>query len=505
MSVPGNQKLLNKKDALTSVDINKPPNYNSFAKHSLTDEQQTAVHLATTSSENLKVYAFAGTGKTSTLRSIAYNLPQKRILYLAFNKSVQMSAHDTFPRNVHARTIHSLAYQALKMSSHKWQNKLSIRMTASNYANFLGLEISSKTLKYIFCLRDTLKNFLHSNNKKPSAKHTPTWEIKSFQTTAEKDRLCEFINEKAPLLWNAIIDPENTKVGINHDGYLKLWSTKKPRIPGVDIILLDEAQDTNPVTIEILKKQSTRLILVGDPRQQIYSFRGAVNAMNKIRTPQKCSLTKSFRFGNDIAKLANKILKIRNKSKRLSGNPEIKSQTGVFNYQGNYTYIFRYNTELLEKAFKLASSGKKICVHGSIEKNSELMLDLYNLYTDKKKKVKDPRIKIFKNWKDLEINYDLLDDVEIQKGYRLVSRYKLDVPTVIKKVKSACVSSSDSEAVILTTGHLSKGLEWDNVKISDDFLESKLKEKKEEENLLYVAITRAKKNLCLPKDFPTKF
>jgi len=68
-----------------------------------------------------------------------------------------------------------------------------------------------------------------------------------------------------------------------HDGYLKLYQLSNPVLQ-YDCILLDEAQDINPVTGEIIFSQSrafnfyskkTSIILVGDSHQQIYSFRGA--------------------------------------------------------------------------------------------------------------------------------------------------------------------------------------------------------------------------------------
>ncbi|EAL2861114.1 ATP-dependent helicase, partial [Campylobacter jejuni] len=63
--------------------------------------------------------------------------------------------------------------------------------------------------------------------------------------------------------------------------------------------------------------------------------------------------------------------------------------------------------------------------------------------------------------------------------------------------------------LILSTGHKSKGLEWNNVEIIDDFLNIKqeLEEReqitiaKEELNLLYVAVTRAKNSLNINKDY----
>src|SRR6187399_210705 len=73
-----------------------------------TDEQFDIINHNLKEKEMLKVLAYAGTGKTSTLIQIAMKYPTKRILYLAYNKSVKEEAIMKFPFNVDVETIHSL-------------------------------------------------------------------------------------------------------------------------------------------------------------------------------------------------------------------------------------------------------------------------------------------------------------------------------------------------------------------------------------------------------------
>ena len=47
------------------------------------------------------------------------------------------------------------------------------------------------------------------------------------------------------------------------------------------------------------------VILVGDPNQQIYQFRGAVNALHSFDADRTFYLTQSFRFGPEVAFAAN--------------------------------------------------------------------------------------------------------------------------------------------------------------------------------------------------------
>src|SRR5205814_6656456 len=81
-----------------------------------TPEQLAVIGTDLNAGEALKCIAFAGTGKTSTLCEYSKLRPLDQMLYVAFNKSVQLDAEAKFPANVMCRTIHSLAYQSIGKS-----------------------------------------------------------------------------------------------------------------------------------------------------------------------------------------------------------------------------------------------------------------------------------------------------------------------------------------------------------------------------------------------------
>ena len=123
--------------------------------------------------------------------------------------------------------------------------------------------------------------------------------------------------------WLESID-QNHQAGIGHDIYLKLWALSEPNIP-TDYVLFDEAQDADPLMLGILLRQkSTQVIYVGDAHQQIYAWRGAVNAMQQMPLHES-RLTTSFRFGDAIADVANSLLGALNETVPLLGNPNVKS------------------------------------------------------------------------------------------------------------------------------------------------------------------------------------
>ena len=63
--------------------------------------------------EGLRIDAYAGTGKTSTLQLLAGSSAQ-RGLYLAFNRSIAEDARARFPQQVACATSHSIAFRGIR-------------------------------------------------------------------------------------------------------------------------------------------------------------------------------------------------------------------------------------------------------------------------------------------------------------------------------------------------------------------------------------------------------
>ena len=81
-------------------------------QHILTREQYDAVETFK-SRHHMRVVAYAGAGKTSTLRAMAGSVLNRRGLYIAFNKSVQEEAQGRMPSNVESRTGDSLGWTGI--------------------------------------------------------------------------------------------------------------------------------------------------------------------------------------------------------------------------------------------------------------------------------------------------------------------------------------------------------------------------------------------------------
>ena len=100
-----------------------------------TGEQQAVLDAAVTGA-TVAISAAAGSGKTSALRMIAEARPKTRMLYLAFNKAIQVEADGPFSPNVTCKTAHVLAYHPYGARMRKRLNRL--RMTGKQNAAVLG-------------------------------------------------------------------------------------------------------------------------------------------------------------------------------------------------------------------------------------------------------------------------------------------------------------------------------------------------------------------------------
>ena len=151
-------------------------------------------------------------------------------------------------------------------------------------------------------------------------------------------------------LWAMMRDPAD-EVPLEHDAYLKMWHLEGARLPDwAAVLYVDEAQDSNPVTLAILQAQYRPTVWVGDPWQSIYRFRGSVNAMRAIAAPQR-PLSRSWRFGEDLAGIARGILAHTTEPPALTfrGNPDSHPARAV---RPPCTVLCRTNAGLFEAAIR---------------------------------------------------------------------------------------------------------------------------------------------------------
>ncbi len=451
-----------------------------------TDEQSTVIHFDLKDDQVLKVKAFAGTGKTATLVEYARVRPHLKFLYIAFNKGVQLEASRRFGANVTCRTAHALAFPQFGA---KHQNRLRPSFKANDVKDALDLT-NFEDARFTI---DTLQNYLVSADAKVSKKHVPrTAKLHYAQFGSAAPDFVALANHLGRLMCSG----DDARIGMPHDGYLKLYQLSHPRLR-YDCILLDEAQDINPVTAAfVFSQKGIPKILVGDPHQQIYSFRGAVNSMEMIKATHTLYLTQSFRFNRNIAAVANMVLAhFKKEEKQLTG---LRAKSGT-SKQLCQTIIARTNARIFDEAVTQIAKKRKICFVGGIAGyRFTTILDCYYLSANRRQNIRNPHIKSFENFPAMEIYAKAVEDRELASMCKVVRNHQHAIPAFVDRIQKEAVDIAAAE-IVLTTAHKAKGLEWPVVKLADDFPELVVKNamlgkndiEADETNLIYVALTRA--------------
>ena len=473
----------------------------SIEKPKATYEQAIAIDNARLG-QSFKVIAYAGTGKTTTLQMISDAMPERRGMYLAFNKAIASEAQNKFHSNVNCRTFHSLAFRSVPRGV---TDKLRLpRLSPSFLAKEYRLEpitlrrlMGGRYEKYVLMpsrlaslVANAVSYFCSTSSQYPAPRHiqAPSWLHQDDIEVLQK-HLYPAVERR----WLESID-QNHQAGIGHDIYLKLWALSEPNIPA-DYVLFDEAQDADPLMLGILLRQkSTQVIYVGDAHQQMYAWRGAVNAMQQMPLHES-RLTTSFRFGEEIADVANCLLGALNETVPLLGNPNVKSKVvNKPHTKMRDAILCRTNARAMELLLAGLVSGDKVALQADHQKLSRFV-DAASLLKQGKRIVDVPELAWFNSWHDVHEYCETNDGSDIKPLVKLVD----DHGTEPLKKALAKITPIEQADYVISTAHKAKGLEWNRVHIEDDYqfkingLEHKITD--EELRLLYVACTRAKVSL----------
>ncbi len=476
--------------------------YAAFGDRSLMDrtptvEQQAIVDRAR-AGDSFKVAAFAGTGKTTTLRMIAESMSERRILYVAFNRSVVLEAQGKrwFDYHVAVRTAHSLAYSHTGTRFKVDRARINTRQAlidrsaaAIKPACDAGLPVDAAASAAL----ETVARFCLSADREVYAAHVPD-ELR--EGPARKSGLVEAIVDAARRTWLVLIDARR-EVPVWDDIYLKVFQLEAPSLP-YDTILFDEAQDANPAMLAIVTSQeSTQRIFVGDRHQAIYQWRDAINAMEEVDAPE-LALTQSFRFGEALADLASQILRgLKGEQRRIRGLPSRVTSIVALREDPVDAVLARTNIGTMEDALGALRNGKRVAIAGGAQNVSGSLRAAWNLWHGRPPRHSE--FQFFRHWDDLRsyIEHAGPAAVRYRPYVRAIERYGNEIPQICRELDVGTVEETARPDVVCSTVHKAKGKEWPRVRLAGDFSMQKPDKNDEEANIAYVAITRAINRLDL--------
>lgn len=468
---------------------------------------------------NIVVSARAGSGKTSTLLEL---LKRKKVyrkaIFLAFNKSIAEELKSRVPFGVDVMTIHS--YGA-KLLFKYWNGNVNVKPNKvfSYGIKFLkewGLQDNNKKFEYLGTVTELVnywRLYLCKN-------HDDLVNISDYRgitcLNGEIDHSLQLIDA---------LDNYN-KYG-NDNGKRDIDFTDMIYLPVIyddiefkkyDEVFIDESQDLSgcqQIIVKKIIKKGGRFISCGDPFQSIYTFLGAdqesfnnfINEPNTINLP----LSISYRCAKKIVEKANTVFDI---TEPFEGSPDGEVREGSISEAESGDFVLcRNNQPLIEAYLYFLIEGKKAYIKGKDLGDS--LLKLVSKIEDKSLSEGKGELKEFLDeiYKDLKNNNVLNPSkhsrfVSLQEKI-IIIEILLDKYMSFQKLKeelNKMFVDDVKDGITLSTIHKSKGLESNNVFVlRRELIPSQYAEKKweldQENNLLYVLYTRAKRKLIFINDF----
>lgn len=486
--------------------------YISEEGYKLTKEQ---VEIIKSKEDRIKVSALAGSSKTTTMYYYAKENPQNRTLYLVYNSAMKKEAESTFGKLSHVtvKTCHGLAFSYVGKF---YKNKLTFNYTPVDIIRDLDLDWN-KDQEIAVMVGVMLKEYMLSDKD--------TLEELEVYKDKEHEKYRSSILHLAHKLWELKKEYKND-VKIEHDFYLKLFQLSKKDLSNMyDCIILDEAQDSNLLTYDMIKNSNVNgIVFIGDKYQQMYGWRNAFNILD-IFDAKEYKLTTSFRVSQNIANVANLLVQdVTGEEIGMTGVNTKQHIVHQIDVKKHYACLARTNSALFEEVLIAIKNGKrKLFFEGGFDSYKfNNIKDTYFFSTGCP--TKNPILSKFKNYDSMVEYAEKNEDMELLSLIRTVDKYGSDIPKLVDGIKNNTCKYKNESDIVLTTCHRAKGQTYKNVKLCNDygsmndffnkiFIEN-IQDTKENKNertelidkfkdecyVLYVAITRASGQIQLNDD-----
>lgn len=486
---------------------------------------------------NLVVRARAGTGKTTTICQAIFYAPEEKILVAAFNKGIQEELNRKLRnRRAHAKTLHGLGFAIVKRN---WED-CDVDGSGAR-AEGLMKEAVFQLWKTIFpktaepLTADDIK-YQDSFVRLMAKILTSTRDIKPFAQTEEDVMDVIFDQDLLPELtlegqgWTPLTLAKVTLRALE----LALIRTKKIDFADMvylplrlnwtrgiyDMVCVDEAQDMNAGQLALAMrvcKPSGRIAIIGDDRQAIYGFRGAdsgsLDRLKKELNAKELSLTTTYRCPQLVVDYAACLVPdIRARPDAPTGTISNVNADDLYKHVKPSDFVLsRSNAPLTKACLSLIRNGVRAKIVGR---------DIGQRLTNIAKKMRAYDVNTFYTklgeWARKEI--DRAKKANRKTRVQLICDqadtlrallFGINDLNVLYKRIEEMFGDASAAYVLCSSVHKAKGLESDRVYILQDTLYPGKggKDKQEEQNIEYVAVTRSKGALIWVNGFnpPKKF
>ncbi len=501
--------------------------------------EQLVLYKGRKPTTSLLVKAGAGSGKTSTIVAAAQMIPATvRAIFLAFNKDIATELGRRLPRNVQSKTLNSLGWCICKrfadgVNGHPIEFKdftNGFKHHAIIRETFTKPEVS----EYGVHIRWVV-SMCQSLGVVPAGRTDVVGVSEYDDSDIDLNAIVERFDYDLPIpvrskvfnmtrvILNKAID---NVIQVNFDEQ-KYFPVVMPEMAGLapkfDVVMIDEVQDVNDVDIALIKmilKPNGIVVGVGDNRQSIYGFRGAdTQATAKFKDAfgaEELPLSISYRCAVNIVNEARTIYpELESAPGAIDGVVETLGSYESVDFNAGDMVICRNNAPTIQLAYRLIANRIPVFVKGrDIGRNLISVIEKLKAVdvADLARELGDwvrQQTEIIRNENPDDENaiqritdrYDSIMVFITHNADGLVSTVVSDIEELFStRTKDRDDAMLMCGKVVLSSIHKSKGLEADCVYILDRFLigmraTAGTWQMEQENNLAYVAITRAKNEL----------
>lgn len=469
---------------------------------------------------NAVVKALAGTGKTSTaIACMSLIQKSQKCIFLAFNKTTADEIN-TRMGNKCASTVHSLGYAIIRrniggsviLNNHKYDSYLKRNIGSLSEAFSAKRLKPSQKERYVQNISDLI-HFSRCNLCQTAYEIRIITEKYGIRTLLDEPEVVEKC-----LMWGK---ENNKEVDFDDMVWLPNELSLDPRGLQYDWIIFDEGQDASKSAIQLFLKclkRGGRFMILGDENQQIYMFSGAdpdaFKFMCEYPNTSMFDLPITYRCAREIVKAAKSyapnLIARKNapKGKILHDCKRNMFKDGDMVLCRTNAPLIKLYTELINNNVQCYINGKDIGMNlvRLLDKTRE---DKISVDLSSKGVIPSLYKEMFRDTYAIMMKYgitkdDAFMDNRIMEQYDMITNI-ISLSNGIDSKKELIdkitgIFSGSTKGIMLSTIHKAKGMEADNVYIACPSTIPSKKAKldweiKQEENLLYVAITRAKRIL----------
>lgn len=458
---------------------------------------------------NAVVNAVAGAGKTFTITHALSLIPKSQtVLFIAFNRHIKEELDAKVKKlglsNVEVMTVHSYGAKAVwstfksKLNNDKVFNTIKVLFPSWGIHEDIAPGYIGRVQRLVELSKLTLAN------------DTTTLTEVAYQHQIEIQN-----GEVLHALSVKDMTDKDTRVHDFND-MLYFPIRHKLRTKKFDWVFVDECQDLSSCAQELMKSAvapSGRFVAVGDPRQCIYGFAGAdVESFNKLkRIPNTIELPLSltYRCAKNIVKQAQTIVP------HIEALPD--AEDGFVGFSGKISDIqdsdlilSRVNRPLVTLCLRFLGQGRKSYIKGRdiganlanmIKKTGKSNInEALDVLDSQRRRMINKLVSRGMSISEAEESSSIKNYEDKVQAIEILAGDFITTKQVINRIFE--IFSDESEGICLSSVHKAKGLEADRVFIVEPQMmpvpwAKQDWEIEQEDNIRYVAYTRAKKELMI--------